>query len=211
MATLNFNAAQVPTDFGTQDCVPAGWYNVMVDETEMKPTKDGSGAYLQVRFTVLDGQYVNRKIFTRMNLQNSNPTAQEIAYKQLSALCHAVNVLQLQDSVQLHGLPLKVKVKVRKDSTGQYEDQNEVTAYKNINEHVDMQAAPAAQAGFGAPTLGATPFTAPTPQPQQAVNAPVPQPVQFTPPQQTWAQQQQATTPAPAQAAIPPWAQAPQQ
>jgi len=199
MATLNFNAAQVPTDFGTQDCVPAGWYNVMVDETEMKPTKDGSGAYLQVRFTVLDGQYVNRKVFTRMNLQNSNPTAQEIAYKQLSALCHAVNVLQLQDSVQLHGLPLKVKVKVRKDSTGQYEDQNEVTAYKNINEHVDMQAAPATvSTGFGTP--------------QQVPTPPVPQPTQFAPPpQQPWAQQPVATTPAPAQTAVPPWAQPPQQ
>ena len=181
----------------------------MVDETEMKPTKDGSGAYLQVRFTVLDGQYVNRKVFTRMNLQNSNPTAQEIAYKQLSALCHAVNVLQLQDTVQLHGLPLKVKVKVRKDSTGQYEDQNEVTAYKNINEHVDMQAAPAA------PTLGATPAPAApqgfAPQPQQVPTPPQPQPTQFAPPpQQPWAQQP-AATPAPAQSAIPPWAQLPQQ
>lgn len=221
MATLNFNAAQVPTDFGAQECVPAGWYNVMVDETEMKPTKDGSGAYLQVRFTVLDGQYVNRKIFTRMNLQNSNPTAQEIAYKQLSALCHAVNVLQLQDSVQLHGLPLKVKVKVRKDSTGQYEDQNEVTAYKNINEHVDMQAAPATPTGFGAQIPGATPFTAPAPapvvpqgfapQPQQVPTPPAPQPAQFAPPpQQPWAQQPAATAPAPAQTAVPPWAQPPQ-
>ena len=193
MATLNFNAAQVPVDFGTQDCVPAGWYNVMVDETEMKPTKDGSGAYLQVRFTVLDGQYANRKIFTRMNLQNSNPTAQEIGYKQLSALCHAVNVLQLQDSVQLHGLPLKVKVKIRKDSTGQYEDQNEVTAYKSINEHVDMQAAPA-PTGFGG---NAAPAVAPAAAPQFA-----------SPPQQPWAQQPipQAST-QPAQAAIPPWAQ----
>jgi len=154
-----------------------------------------------------------------MNLQNSNPTAQEIAYKQLSALCHAVNVLQLQDSVQLHGLPLKVKVKVRKDSTGQYEDQNEVTAYKNINEHVDMQAAPVATTGFGAPTLGATPFTAPTipqcvaPQPQPSLEAPprpTPQPTQFAPPQ-PWAQQPVATTPAPAQTAVPPWAQPPQQ
>jgi len=214
MATLNFNAAQVPTDFGTQDCVPAGWYNVMVDETEMKPTKDGSGAYLQVRFTVLDGQYVNRKVFTRMNLQNSNPTAQEIAYKQLSALCHAVNVLQLQDSVQLHGLPLKVKVKVRKDSTGQYEDQNEVTAYKNINEHVDMQAAPAAvSTGFGAATpVPAVPQGfAPQPQPSlEAPPKPTPQPTQFAPPQ-PWAQQPAPTTPAPAQTAVPPWAQPPQQ
>lgn len=206
MATLNFDASQVPTDFGNIDPVPAGWYNAAVDESEMKPTKDGSGAYLNIRFTILDGQYVNRKFYTRMNLRNSNPTAQEIAYKQLSALAHAVNVLHVQDSSQLHGIPLKVKVKVRKDSTGQYEDQNEVTAYKNINEQVDMQPAPAAAStGFGnAATIPQQPH--PFAQP-----APIPQASQGFAPQQPWTQQPAATTPAPAQAAIPPWAQPPQQ
>ncbi len=112
MAQLNFDATQVEPDAGF-DTIPAGWYNVKMDESELKPTKDGTGTYLQVRFTVIDGQYANRKLFARLNIKNANATTQEIALKQLSAIGHAVGVLHIANSEQLHGIPLKVKVKIR--------------------------------------------------------------------------------------------------
>ena len=49
MAQLNFNATNVEPDAGTPVPVPAGVYNVMVDESDVKPTANGSGAYLHVR------------------------------------------------------------------------------------------------------------------------------------------------------------------
>lgn len=214
MAQLNFDATQVAPDMGFET-IPAGWYNAMIDETEMKPTKDGSGAYLQTRFNVIDGQYAGRKVFIRLNLRNANPVAQEIAYKQLSAIAHAVNVLHVQDSSQLHGLPLKIKVKVRKDKDGQYEDQNEIQAFKNINEQVEMAGAPAqggapagfggAPAGFGAPQG----FQQPAPQQFQQPQAPVQQPQFQQPAAQPW--QQPAQQPAPQQPVQQPWQQAPAQ
>lgn len=195
MAQLNFDASQVAPDTGLSDPVPAGWYNVMIDESEMKPTKQEGGMRLALRFNIIDGQYANRKIFSGLNLRNANPVAQEIAYKQLSAICHAVGVMQVQDSQQLHGRPLKVKVKVRAAS-GDYEASNEITAYKNINEQVDGPVG-------GAPT-GAAPW-APAPQPAaapqaapwagQPAAAPVVPAPQFAPPQ---------PPPAPA-AAAPQW------
>ena len=208
MAQLNFDATQVAPDLGFET-VPAGWYNAMIDESEMKPTKDGSGAYLQTRFNIIDGQYANRKIYMRLNLRNTNPVAQEIAYKQLSAIAHAVGVLHVQDSSQLHGLPMKIKVKLRKDTSGQYEDSNEISSIKNINEQVDMGSqAGAAPAGFGGAPAGGMPpgFGAPQQAPQQA-------PVQQ--PQQQW-QQPQNFGQAPQQAPAPqqpqqPWQQAPAQ
>ena len=204
MAQLNFDATQVAPDLGFET-VPAGWYNAMIDESEMKPTKDGSGAYLQTRFNIIDGQYANRKIYMRLNLRNTNPVAQEIAYKQLSAIAHAVGVLHVQDSSQLHGLPMKIKVKLRKDTSGQYEDSNEISSIKNINEQVDMGSqAGAAPAGFGGAPAGGMPpgFGAPQQAPQQ--------------PQQQWQQPQnfgQAPQQAPAPQAAPqqPWQQAPAQ
>lgn len=144
MVQLNFDANQVEPDAG-MDVVPAGWYNVAVDETEMKPTKSGDGAYLKFRFNILDGQYHGRKLFINLNLRNPNPQTVEIAQRQLSAICHATGVLNLQDTQQLYGIPLKVKVSVRKDSTGQYEDQNDIKSFKNINEQVDMAGGPAPQ------------------------------------------------------------------
>lgn len=150
MVQLNFDANQVEPDAG-MDVVPAGWYNVAVDETEMKPTKSGDGAYLKFRFNILDGQYHGRKLFINLNLRNPNPQTVEIAQRQLSAICHATGVLNLQDTQQLYGIPMKVKVSVRKDPTGAYEDQNDIKSFKNINEQVDMAGGPTppAQAGFG--------------------------------------------------------------
>jgi len=38
----------------------------------MKPTKTGSGTYLELTFQVIEGQYKNRLLWSRLNL--SNPT-----------------------------------------------------------------------------------------------------------------------------------------
>lgn len=182
MAQLNFDATRVAPEMGF-DTVPAGWYNAMIDQSEMKPTKDGAGAYLETRFNVIDGQYAGRKVFMRMNLRNASPVAQEIAYKQLSAVAHAVGILHVQDSSQLHGIPMKIKVKLRKDATGQYEDSNEITQVKNINEQVDMPQG-SAQPNFGAAPQGFGAQAAPSAPPQS-----------FAPPQQAFAAPQAAPQP----------------
>jgi hypothetical protein len=190
MAQLNFDATQVNPDQSFEP-IPAGWYNMMIVESEMKPTKDGNGAYLQLSLKVVDGQYAGRQVFDRLNLQNQNPVAAEIAYKRLSAYCHATGVIQVQDSQQLHGIPFKARVTVRTDSTGQYDPSNEIKAVKHINEETGTMTAPQQQA-----------FQAPA---QQA-----PAQVGQTPP---WAQgqqpapAQQAAQQAPAAGPTPPWAQ----
>lgn len=208
MAQLNFDANTVsPAD--SIEAIPAGWYNAQIDQSEMKPTKDGSGAYLELRFSVLDGQYANRKVFGRLNLRNANPVAQEIAYKQLSAICHATGVLQVQDSQQLHGRPMKIKVSVRAAS-GDYEASNELKAFKNINEQVDGPVgAPAAQGG--APWAGQQAPAAQQAAPWAGAPAATPAPTQqFAPPVQAPAPAAAAPQWQPP-AAQQPWAQAPQQ
>lgn len=182
MAQLNFDASQVAPNSGSPDPIPAGWYNAQIDESEMKPTKDGTGTYLQLRFSVVDGQYANRKVYARLNLRNSNPVAQEIAYGELSAICHATGVIQLQDSQQLHALPMKIKVKLR-PASGDYDASNEIGAYKNINEQVGDAAAPGAPDG-GVPQGFGAPAQQPAQQPMQ--QQPAQQPAQQ--PQQNWQQ-----------------------
>lgn len=216
MAQLNFDARTVVPDSGQQDPVPAGWYNVVIDKSEMKPTKDGTGMRLELQFKIIDGQYANRKVFEGLNLQNANPVTQEIAYKQLSAIAHAVNVLVVQDSSQLHNIPLKVKLSL-KAATTQYDAKNEVKAYKNINEVVTQPTAapvPGAPAAFGAaPAAFAPPPAAFAPPPAAAAPAAWAPPAAAQPwaapaPAQAPAPVAQAPAPAPAQAA-PAWAAAP--
>jgi hypothetical protein len=186
MAQLNFDASRVEPATG-MDAIPAGWYNVMVDQSEMKPTRDGAGTRLNIRYVVLDGQYQGRKVFHGLNLQHSNPQTVEIAYKQLSALAHAVGVLQVADSQQLHNIPLKIKVKVR-PAEGNYDEQNDITQWKNINEQVG--SAPAAPT-FGAPAAPGAPagWSPPPAQAPQAPQAPAgwgAPPAAQQPAQQQW-------------------------
>jgi hypothetical protein len=157
----------------------------------------------------VDGQYAGRQVLDRLNIQHPNPVAAEIAYRRLSAYCHATGVIQVQDSQQLHGIPFKARVSVRTDSTGQYEPSNEIKAVKHINEDTGTTAAPAQQ-GFQAPAQQAPaqqfpqwniqqPQQAPQQQWQQPPVQPAPAPQQF----------QQPTQQAPAQggAPVPPWMQ----
>ena len=119
MANLNgFNAANVDpaTDF---EPIPAGKYLAIISNSEMKPTKNGSGTYLELTFQVIDGQYKNRLLWSRLNLSNPNNQAVQIAQGELSAICRAVGVLQPKDSAELHNLPLQITVKCKKrEDTG---------------------------------------------------------------------------------------------
>jgi hypothetical protein len=95
----------------------------------MKPTKNGNGSHLQLTFTIIDGEYKNRVLWARLNLENPNATAVKIAMSELSAICHAVGVMQPHDSVELHNLPLVIIVKLRKrEDTGELT--NEIKGYE---------------------------------------------------------------------------------
>lgn len=117
MANLNFNATDVDPAVG-YDPIPAGKYLAAITESEEKPTKSGSGSYVQLTFQILEGEYKGRLVWARLNLDNPNATAVKIARAELSAICRAVGVMSPKDSAELHNLPLviSVGVKPRKDN-----------------------------------------------------------------------------------------------
>jgi len=112
MAFLNFDATSVqPNDSFAP--IPAGSYIAQITDSSIKPTKSGTGTMLNLTWTILDGQFANRKVFDRINVQNANPEAEKIGQRQLSSICHATGVMKLQDSNQLHGKPVKITVKIQ--------------------------------------------------------------------------------------------------
>ena len=128
MADLNgFDANNVePTS--NFDPLPAGKYVAAIVESETKPTKNGRGSYLQLTFQVLDGPHKARMLWARLNLENPNAVAVQIARAELSAICRAVGVMAPKDSVELHNLPLQITVKCKKrEDTG--EITNEIKGY----------------------------------------------------------------------------------
>ena len=114
MAILNFNANSVDPA-SVFEAIPAGKYQAVISDSTMKPTKSGSGQYLELAFDIIEGEFKDRKLWSRLNLENPNPKAVEIAMRELSAICHAVGVLEPRDSTELHNLPLTVTVRCRKN------------------------------------------------------------------------------------------------
>jgi hypothetical protein len=108
--------------------IPAGKYVAVITDSEMKPTKSGSGNYLQLTFQIIEGEYANRLLWVRLNLDNPNATAVEIARRELSSICRSVGVLVPTDSTDLHNLPCLIHVRVkRRSDTGEL--QNEIKGY----------------------------------------------------------------------------------
>jgi Protein of unknown function (DUF669) len=89
------------TDFtkhdGTQRPVfkdlPPGLYTVRINGEETKPTKAGTGEYLQLTFEVCDGPHTGSKIFAQATLQ---------------AICEAAGLPELNESSDLLGKTLRV-------------------------------------------------------------------------------------------------------
>jgi hypothetical protein len=131
MANLNFNANEVEPA-APITALPPGRYPVAISKTEMKATKAGTGEYLQIELTVTSGTATNRKLWARLNLVNQNQQAVDIARRELSAICHAVGVLQVNDSDELLGREMMVDVAIEKNGqTG--EDTNKVKGYSALS------------------------------------------------------------------------------
>ena len=123
----NFNANEVEpaSDF---DPIPAGKYLAVITDSEMKPTKSGGGSYLELTFQIIEGEYKNRVLWSRLNLDNPNSTAVQIARSDLSSICRAVGLMTPKDSADLHNLPLVITVKCKKrEDTGELT--NEIKGY----------------------------------------------------------------------------------
>lgn len=177
MAQLNFDASQVAPSVAPE-AKPAGWYPCMMTASEMKPTKDAKGAYLECELTILaPPEYAGQKFFDRLNLQNNNPQAVEIAYKTLSAICHATGVIQVNDSAVLHNRPLQVKVSLRPAGVGadgkQHDATNEVKGYKALDGAVPQAVAHAPGIPPAPPAYAAPAYAPPLAYVAPAAPAPV--------------------------------------
>jgi hypothetical protein len=128
LGTGGFDAEKVEPG-GNFEPLPPDDYEVVITDSAVKPTKDGSGKYLELRLEVQRGPHANRVLFDRLNLVNRNDTAVQIAKATLSSICRAVGVMTPKDSSDLHSKPLLAVVKMRKrEDTG--EMSNEVKGYK---------------------------------------------------------------------------------
>lgn len=158
MANLaGFDASQVPEQ-QEFSALPEGQYVVIATASEMKPTKNGQGQFLQFTFEVLDGPQKGRKLWARLNLVNQNQTAVDIAQRELGAICRAVGIIKPSDSSELHNKPLMVTLAVEIDDHKR--ENNVIKKYEGISNagaaHAPVPASAAAPWGSPAPAATAS-------------------------------------------------------
>lgn len=142
--------------------IPVGEYPMHIVDSEVKPTRAGTGHYAELTFEVLDGQYKGRRVWVRLNLDNPNPKAVEIAQRELSAICHATGKLQINDTQELHYKPMLCRVDIEQREG--YAPSNVVKSYKALEGAAAgaVGNAPAPQQST-APTAAATPASPSSP------------------------------------------------
>jgi len=125
------------------DPIPAGWYTAAIAGADIKETKAGTGNYIGVRFDVTGPEYQGRVVWTNLNTRNPNPKAEEIGRQQLGNIMRAIGLTKLEDTDQLLGGNLAIKVSVRDDPT--YGPSNEVKGYRAIEGSAPPVAPPTAK------------------------------------------------------------------
>lgn len=106
--------------------IPPGKYPALVEKAEVKSTKAGNGHYVELTLSILDGQYKNRKLFDRINIDNPSQECVSIGLRSLAALGQAIGLTSISDTSQLLQKVCIAHVKVK-------DEQNYVRTYSSLN------------------------------------------------------------------------------
>lgn len=136
----NLNGSYDPNAEAQQDigAIPSGEYLAQIVDSDMKPTKNNDGEYLELEYNVMDGEYKGRKVWARLNLSSPSQKAQEIANRQFASIREATGVANPRDSQELHYKPHVIRVEfiaagtTQKNGYTTTRDGNEVKAWKKL-------------------------------------------------------------------------------
>lgn len=146
-----FDVSDLPVSTGSYDPVPEGNYDATISQAELKTTNDGSGQYIKLRLDITGPSHQGRVIFSNLNIKNASAKAEEIGRQQLGEIMRAIGIAKVQDTDQLIGGSVNIKVTIRAartdEKTGKtYAAGNEVKGYRAI-----AGSAPAAVAAVAKP------------------------------------------------------------
>jgi hypothetical protein len=122
--------AQYEGEEPTFDPIQPGEYPMHITQSSMETTRDGRGRFLRLDMEVLEGPEAGRHLTERLNLENPNEKAVEIAQRTLRAIVFAVGLSSCNDSEQLHRRRMLVRVVVRERQDQPGAMTNEIAGYK---------------------------------------------------------------------------------
>lgn len=109
--------------------VPPGTYHAVIVDAQSKPTKNGRGQFLELKWSILnDGPNKGRNVFSRLNLANPNATAVNIARAELKCIADAIGV-RPQTEAEFLDRPCKIEVATEKRADDPTRFSNRIKAY----------------------------------------------------------------------------------
>lgn len=175
MAKLNLDLSKVVAQTGgLADAVPEGVYVAKIVSAEPKPTKDGTGGYLELALQIQEGPQAGKTLVDRLNIHNQKPDTVRIALSQLKGIMEMgghPNPNMLVDTDDMLKLrPLSVTVITEKSVSGDKEYTN--SRIKKYKAH-DGNSTAVPPVIASAPTAQGNPFAAAPAAPAAAPAAPV--------------------------------------
>ena len=124
--------------------VPDGWYQSVIEMADLRTTKDGTGKYISVRFSIIGPDYANRSVFANLNIVNKSIVAEAIGREELGKIMRSCGLETITDTDEIIGAPVEILVKSKKEVG--YDDKNIVSDYRQISSKapVDMPKIPSA-------------------------------------------------------------------
>ncbi len=163
-----YAASDMPQGNNNYEPLPAGWYTANITQAELKTTAAGDGQYIKLRYDITGPSHQGRVVFGNLNIKNASAKAEEIGRQQLGEIMRAIGLAKVQDTDQLIGASIQVKLDVRPartdEKTGKtYEASNDVKGFKAVNgggaaPSFAAAAPAAATAASAAPAKAAPPW-----------------------------------------------------
>lgn len=161
-----FSTDELPVSDRSYDLIPEGWYNVSITKADLGQTKAGTGTKIDMRYDITGPSHEGRVVFGSINIRNQSQKAEEIGRQQLGEIMRAIGLAKVEDTDQLIGGQLQIKIKIRKPTdndkaSGYGDDKNEVGGWRSSTASTPIPAnkVPSAPSSTSAPAGAKPPWS----------------------------------------------------
>jgi len=109
--------------------LPAGWYTARITKADLLDTAAG-GKRISLRFDILLPTHQGRVVFGNLNIKNASEKAERIGWQQFGEVARAVGLAKVDDTDQLIGKVLDIRL-TQRAASGDYPAGNNVKGFKS--------------------------------------------------------------------------------
>lgn len=130
-AGIDVNAEPVQGNF---ELLPKGKYKAQITKIGVFKKESGS-VMVDLEGEILSEPYLNRKVWTSINIVKKDGTVNAIGNGQISALAKACGKSEIPNNEQvLLGIPHIVSINIEKNEDPQYADKNKMVAFYPLSD-----------------------------------------------------------------------------